>query len=123
MKKEIMETKPNESWCGLEQGIPAFLKGVFDYAASVDINIDGFEIDHIGLRIKELSEVEILRNSLNQVSVNSEPISNSVVNGRSILIYKLKQPIEIYKFKIGCIECLIQEPIIIILVTDGNTLR
>lgn len=91
-------------WHEIKDGAPNFVAGIVNFASQLGLHINGLEVDHIGLRIANTQQVDILRANLDQSSLDHKPLSEATVNGRPILIYKLQQPLQTGDFQIPCIE-------------------
>jgi uncharacterized protein len=85
----------------LLQDLPIFLDKVFAYTRELGLDVSGLELDHIALRYKNSADVDRLASELKHVST---VISDAVVNGRIIYIFKLHKPLEYKDYQIPCIE-------------------
>jgi uncharacterized protein len=85
----------------LQQKLPAFLDECFVYLGDLGIDVAGLSLDHIALRYKDSSDVDKLTEELKG---QSTIISNAIVNGRIIYIFKLHTPLTYKEFIIPCIE-------------------
>lgn len=94
-------TSPDFFWQDLRSKAPLFVEKAVDFANEIGLNVEGLQIDHLGMRFANSEDVNFIRKSLSWFGNN---ISTAIVNGRLIAIYKLIGPIEAKGFKIPCIE-------------------
>ncbi len=64
--------------------------------------------DHIGLRMKDISSIESLKNELRERG--DLLLSSAIVNGREIDIFKLATPLSVCGWTIPCIELPYPKP-------------
>lgn len=100
------------TWSEYEAQATSFLESVFAYTDQLKLNVDGLPIDHVGLRVPSNESVDKLRDELQALC--GDPLSQNVVNGRVILVFKLPKPIP-YKHKgkqcgIDCVELPYPKP-------------
>lgn len=85
----------------LQQNLPAFLDECFTYLNELGIDVTGLPLDHIALRYKDSTDVDRLAGELKE---QSTVISDAIVNGRIIYIFKLHIPLTYKDHEIPCIE-------------------
>lgn len=91
-------------WEAYVKNFPGFMNRVFQYVDELRINVSGLNIDHAGLRVRLQSDVEKLREQLEQVCTGNKPMSESVVNERRIYNFELQQPLAYQGRGIPCVE-------------------
>ncbi len=92
------------SWSSLKETFPHFMEKIMVFISDLGLDISDLQIDHIAIRVKDPSNVELLKKELNALSINNSPISNEIVNGREIMIFKLLHPLVYENYQIPCIE-------------------
>jgi predicted metalloenzyme YecM len=85
----------------LQQKLPVFLDECFAYLSELRIDVTGLPLDHIALRYSHTSDVDKLAEELKG---QSTVISDAIVNGRVIYIFKLHTPLRHKGLEIPCIE-------------------
>jgi predicted metalloenzyme YecM len=90
-RTEVHEGMPLIKWKEIRERVPAFLDNAFALAKELGLDVHDLDIDHIGLRIKDPYDVHRIRGQLEAVSVGNEPISESIIHGRTITIYRLQE--------------------------------
>jgi len=101
-----LESKP-VTWESLQAQLVSFshrLTSAYDILGVRD-RLQELDIDHVCIRLDTKAKVE---NLLIEISDRGEIISETVVNGRTIYIFKLSTPIEIAGKSVSCLE--IPEP-------------
>lgn len=83
------------------QKIPIFLDEEFTFIHELNLDVSGLSIDHIALRYKNSEDVDQLAKELKK---QGDVISDAVVNGRIIYIFKLHQPLIYQNYQIPCVE-------------------
>ena len=78
-----------------------FLDKVFALVKELNINVSDLDIDHIALRYKNSKDVDKLAAELQS---QAKILSQAIVNGRKIYIFKLNTPLLYKKYKIPCVE-------------------
>lgn len=92
------------NWNSLIESFPHFMSKATQFVSDLGLDISGLQIDHIAIRIKDPSDVDLLKAEISTLSTNGSPISNEIVNGREIMIFKLRKPLVYESFEIPCIE-------------------
>lgn len=87
----------------------AFLDKVFQRVEEIGIDVHSFYIDHLCYRVETIEKYEELKNSL--LGLGSQ-ISENIINGRPISIFKLNQPIIYKNLVIPCVELPAPKPTI-----------
>lgn len=85
----------------LSQELPLFEQKIAQLADELGLNLNNYEIDHISLRCHELALAEQWREGLSQCG---ECISDKIINGRPIYLFKLDIPITLFNQTISIIE-------------------
>jgi len=101
IKTNERKNSPEIFWQELRLKSISFGERVVDFARELGLNIDNLQIDHMGMRFANPEDVDFLRQGLNKVGGK---ISEAIVNGRPILIYKLNRPLSVDNFEIPCVE-------------------
>lgn len=98
-----MKTNPI-SWANLTNSFHQFMTNALRFAEELNLDVSSLVIDHVAIRIKDAAVVDTLREELSNLSIDKSPISNEIVNGREILIFKLSTPLKFQRFEIPCVE-------------------
>lgn len=85
----------------LQQKLPAFLDEAFAFITELGLDVSGLPLDHIALRYKNAADVDALANELKE---QGEIISDAIIKGRIIYIFKLHQPLVYKNYSIPCVE-------------------
>lgn len=91
------------SWNELLGELPKFAQDLTEYLAELGVQdtVANLSADHVGLRIANPDDIELLKKELNTLGTC---ISSANVNGRQILLYQLHEPISVGNWKVSCIE-------------------
>lgn len=81
--------------------LPRFAADITAFAARLGLETQGLEVDHIALRCHETATAERWRQGLEACAVL---LSENQINGRTICLYKLPQPLMLAHWPISVIE-------------------
>jgi len=81
--------------------IDGFLAKLVDALYDDGINVTSYELDHICYRVETSEQYEHHKQELGKLG---EQLSENVINGRPIAVYKLHEPIRFRGRKIYCVE-------------------
>ncbi|MDC6122683.1 VOC family protein [Proteus mirabilis] len=85
----------------LTQELPLFAKNLTLLANKLSLYLDAYQTDHISLRCHDLALAEQWRNGLSQCG---ECISDNMINGRPIYLFKLASPLTLLGQQISIVE-------------------
>ncbi|EMH5957223.1 VOC family protein [Proteus mirabilis] len=85
----------------LTQELPLFAKNLTLLANKLSLDLDAYQTDHISLRCHDLALAEQWRNGLSQCG---ECISDNMINGRPIYLFKLASPLTLLGQQISIVE-------------------
>ncbi|MFP4402341.1 MAG: VOC family protein [Candidatus Nanoarchaeia archaeon] len=91
----------NSKLTGVLHSPQTFLSTILAELKANQIDISNLEIDHICYRVETTQRYKELKVKLATIST---PLSENIINGRAISVFKLSNPIIIEKFKIWCLE-------------------
>ena len=83
--------------------INEFLDKFFDSFKKLGVNCDGFEIDHVAYQASSSEDYESLKPRFEEVG---EMVSESVVGGRRVGIYKLNRVLVYMNYSIPAVELI-----------------
>jgi predicted metalloenzyme YecM len=89
-------------WEKLKNDFPLFIEKIFRFTEDLDLDVGFLDIDHAGLRFRNSEDVDSLKKVLEQEG--NTIISDQHVNGRTIFIFKLVEPLSVGQYEIPCIE-------------------
>ena len=81
--------------------LPRFSADVMAFAARLGLQTSGLLVDHISLRCNETATAERWRSGLEQSAVL---LSENIINGRTICLYKLPEPLTVGCWQVSVIE-------------------
>ncbi len=85
----------------LKQELTPFLDEIFRFTTELNLDVSNLEIDHIALRYKNAADVDKLAGELKE---QGDIISQAILKGRKIYIFKLHHPLKYQDRQIPCIE-------------------
>lgn len=81
--------------------LPRFEQALNLFATKLQLDLSQFSADHISVRCQHSATAERWRQGLMQCGVL---LSESVINGRPICLFDLRQPLEVGPWQIDCVE-------------------
>ena len=88
-------------WEKLHNEYEQFMDNIFLFISELGIDVKDLQIDHAALRFKNSDDVNKLIAELEPIG---KKLSEAIVNGRTIYIYKLNSPLIYRNFSVPCVE-------------------
>ncbi len=85
----------------MKQKLPLFIEKIQQLTDILQINLAAYSLDHIALRINELQLAQTAHQAWLQ---EGEEISNTLINGRPIIVIAFHQPLVVKTWQIECLE-------------------
>lgn len=88
-------------WTDLQAQFKTFMDTLFSFIDELGIDVTNLQIDHAAVRFKKSNDVDQLVKELKPITTK---LSEAIVNGRIIYIFKFKNPFKYKNYSIDCIE-------------------